>query len=213
MTIAVGRALAAVLIIGATARVFAPATAMAQTAEQWNCRGDTDDLDGQIKGCTRAIESGKYQGKGLAWAYTNRGSVYDYLRDFDHALADLDEAIRLDPDSLAAYQNRAASYRNTGQLDRALADLNRAAELAPNDARTFLSRGIIYFRLGQTERSIADYDRSLKLNPNFTASLYGRGVAKLKLGDTEGGNADIRDAKAAQPRIAEIFVKYFDIAP
>jgi tetratricopeptide (TPR) repeat protein len=213
MTIAAGRALAGALIIGATVLALAPVAATAQSAEQWNCRGDTDDLDGQIKGCTRAIESGKYHGKNLAWAYTNRGSVYDYLRDFDHALADLDEAIRLDPDSIAAYQNRAASYRNTGRLDRALADLNRVAELAPNDARTFLSRGIIYFKLGQTERSIADYDTSLRLNPNFTASLYGRGVAKLKLGDSDGGNADIRDAKAAQPQIAEIFVKFFDIAP
>jgi len=210
MPTAIGRTLACALLFATLALVPA---AVAQNAEQWNCRGDTEDLDGQIKGCTQAIQSGKYRGKNLAWAYINRGSVYDYQRDFDRAIADLDVAIRLDPDSVAAYQNRAASYRNKGQLDRALADLNRAAQLDPQDARTFLSRGVIYFKLGETKRSIADYDNSLRLNPNFVASLYGRGVAKLKLGDTDGGNADIRDAKAKQPSVDAIFVKYFNIAP
>jgi len=211
MTTVIGRALASALLVAAVA--FAPAAATAQNAEQWNCRGDANDLDAQIKGCTQAIQSGKYRGKNLAWAYSNRGSVYDYQHDFDRAIADLNEAIRLDPDSVAAYQNRAASYRNTGQLDRALTDLNRAAQLDPKAPRTFLSRGIIYFKLGEMALSIADYDTSLRLDPKFVPSLYGRGVAKLRLGDTNGGNADIRDAKAAQPSIDAIFVKYFNIAP
>jgi tetratricopeptide (TPR) repeat protein len=210
MPTAIGRRLASALLLAVLALATA---AMAQTAEQWNCRGDADDLDAQLQGCTRAIESGKFRGKDLAWAYIDRGSVYDYKRDFGRAIADLDEAIRLDPNAVAAYQNRAASYRNSGQLDRALADLDRAAQLDPNDARTFLSRGVIHFRLGDTARSIADYDTSLKLNSKFVASLYGRGVAKLKQGDIDGGNADIRDAKATQPNIDAIFVKYFNIAP
>ncbi len=209
MPTVITRALAFALFIAA----FAPAAATAQDAEQWNCRGDADDLDAQIKGCTQAIQSGKYRGKNLAWAYINRGSVYDYQRDFGRAIADLDEAIRLDPDAVAAYQNRAASYRNSGQLDRALADLNRVAQIDPSDARTFLSRGVIYFKLGDMARSIADYNTSLKLDPKFVASLYGRGVAKLKLGDTQGGNADIRGAKAVQPSIDAVFAKYFDISP
>jgi tetratricopeptide (TPR) repeat protein len=206
-----GRVPAFTLFVAAIA--LAPAAATAQNAEQWNCRGDADDLDAQIKGCTQAMQSGQYSGKNLAWAYINRGSVYDYQRDFDRAIADLDEAIRLDLDAVAAYQNRAASYRNSGRLERALADLNRAAQLDPGDARTYLSRGVIHFKLGEMARSIADYDTSLQLDPNFVASLYGLGVAKLKLGDAQGGNADIRDATAKQPGIDAVFAKFFDISP
>jgi tetratricopeptide (TPR) repeat protein len=211
MQTVIGRALATALLLAAV--VLMPAAASAQDAQQWNCRGDADDLAVQIEGCTRAINSGKYSGKNLVWAYINRGSVYDYQRDFEHAIADLDEAIRLDPDAIAAYQNRAASYRNSGQLERALADLNRAAQIDPQDARTFLSRGVIYFKMGAPTRAIQDYDTSLKLDPNFVASLYGRGVAKLKVGDRDGGNADIRQAKASAPNIDAVFEKFFGIAP
>ncbi len=211
MSTAIRRALAAALLIAATGLPLATATA--QTAEQWKCRGDADDLDEQIAGCTRAIESGKYHGRNLAWAYINRGSVYDYKRDFDRAIRDYNEAIRLDPDAAVAYQDRAASYRNMGHFDRALADLDHALRLDPNSAPTLMSRGVIYFKLGATARAIVDYDASLKINPKFAAALYGRGVAKLKDGDTDGGHADIEAANAIQSSIAEVFVKYFDIAP
>jgi tetratricopeptide (TPR) repeat protein len=203
-------ALAATLLIAATPLRFS--AAMAQNAAEWNCRGDTRDLDQQIEGCTRAIRSGQFRGKDLAWAYTNRGSVYDYKRDFDHAIADLTEAIRLDPDAVVAYQDRAASYRNTGKFDRAIDDLDQAARLDPNDARTFMSRGIIYFKVGAVARAILDFDTSLKIDPKFAPSLYGRGVAKLKDGDVDGGHADIDAAKAIQSSIGEVFVTYFGIA-
>ena len=205
------RALAAALLMAATP--LWPTDATAQSAEQWNCRGDTRDLDEQIEGCTRAINSGKYHGKNLAWAYTNRGSVYDYQKDFDRAIADLTEAIRLDPSAVVAYQDRAASYRNKGQYTLALDDLDHALRLAPNDARTLMSRGVIYFKLNATARSIVDYDASLKIDPKFAPALYGRGVAKLREGDTDGGHADIDAALAAQPTMDQVFEIYFGIKP
>src|ERR1700722_4722633 len=204
-------ALAATLLIAATPLRFS--AAMAQNAAEWNCRGDTRDLDQQIEGCTRAIRSGQFRGKDLAWAYTNRGSVYDYKKDFDRAIADLTEAIRLDPDAVVAYQDRAASYRNKGQYDRALDDLNHALRLDPKDARTLMSRGVIYYKLNAAARAIVDFDASLRIDPKFAPSLYGRGVAKLKEGDRDGGQADIDAAKAIQPTMDQVFEVYFGIKP
>jgi tetratricopeptide (TPR) repeat protein len=205
------RALATALFIAATP--LWPTSADAQSAEEWNCRGDTRDLDEQIAGCTRAINSGKYHGKGLAWAYTNRGSVYDYKKDFERAIADLTEAIRLDPDAVVAYQDRAASYRNNGQYTRALDDLNQALRLAPRDARTLMSRGVIYLKLNAAARALVDFDASLKIDPKFAPSLFGRGVAKLREGDRGGGQADIDAALAIQPTMNEVFKMYFGIEP
>ena len=211
MPTASARAFATALLIAVVSLL--PTRASAQSAEEWNCRGDTRDLDAQIEGCTRAIRSGKYRGKDLAWAYTNRGSVYDYKKDFDHAIADLTEAIRLDPDATVAYQDRAASYRNTGQYTRALDDLNHALRLAPGDARTLMSRGVIYLKLNAAARATVDFDASLRIDPKFAPSLYGRGVAKLKEGDRDGGQADIDAAMAIQPTMDQVFDTYFDIRP
>jgi tetratricopeptide (TPR) repeat protein len=211
MPTASARAIATALLIAAVPLL--PTRVSAQSAEEWNCRGDTRDLDEQIAGCTRAINSGKYRGKGLAWAYTNRGSVYDYKKDFDRAIADLTEAIRLDHDAVVAYQDRAASYRNKGQYTLALDDLNQALRLAPSDARTLMSRGVIYLKLNAAARAIVDFDASLRIDPKFAPSLYGRGVAKLKEGDRDGGQADIDAAKAIQPTMDQVFEIYFGIKP
>jgi tetratricopeptide (TPR) repeat protein len=211
MPTASARAITTALLIAAVPLL--PTRASAQSAEEWNCRGDTGDLDAQIEGCTRAINSGKYHGKGLAWAYTNRGSVYDYKKDFDRAIADLTEAIRLDPTAVVAYQDRAASYRNKGQYTLALDDLNQALRLSSNDARTLMSRGVIYLKLNAAARAIVDFDASLRIDPKFAPSLYGRGVAKLKEGDTDGGHADIDAAKAIQPTMDQVFEIYFGITP
>jgi hypothetical protein len=73
-----------------------PGQAAAQSAQQlrW-CNGkDQATSDMAIDGCTALIKSGKYSGRDLAIAFTNRGSAYDDKRDEDRAIDDHDQAIR-----------------------------------------------------------------------------------------------------------------------
>ena len=62
--------------------------------------------DDEISVCTSAIHSGRWHGSGLAWAYNSRGAAYYAKGDLDRAIADYDEAIRLDPKEAIAYNNR-----------------------------------------------------------------------------------------------------------
>jgi tetratricopeptide (TPR) repeat protein len=59
--------------------------------------------DAQIAACTRSINSGKWRGHDLAWAYVDRGKAYNEKGDNVHAVADYDVAIRLDPKDAVAY--------------------------------------------------------------------------------------------------------------
>jgi tetratricopeptide (TPR) repeat protein len=52
--------------------------------------------------------------------------------DYDRAIADLTEAIRLDPKYVWAYASRGEAYRMKGDYDRAIADLTEAIRLDPN---------------------------------------------------------------------------------
>src|SRR5690242_17752082 len=63
--------------------------------------------DVAIAACTRAIKSGRFKGNDLARLYVDRGSVYGAKGDTDKAIADFNEAIRLDPTFGPAYYNRA----------------------------------------------------------------------------------------------------------
>ena len=49
--------------------------------------------------------------------------------NLDQAIADLSEAIRLEPTAAHAYNNRGAAYKKKGQLDKAKRDFIKAKEL------------------------------------------------------------------------------------
>ena len=51
-----------------------------------------------IRACTRAIKSGRWKGRNLAWAYSNRGLAYQRKGEHDRAIADYDKAIKLQPE-------------------------------------------------------------------------------------------------------------------
>src|ERR1700684_3655002 len=61
-----------------------------------------------ILDCTRSINSGKWKGHQLAAYYSNRAAAYHEQGDRDRAMADLNEAIRLDPKLAMAFNHRGA---------------------------------------------------------------------------------------------------------
>jgi tetratricopeptide (TPR) repeat protein len=97
------------------------ATAFARSDRWMGCRGA--DIDSRIVGCTELIARGSRETKtNQIMAYINRGTAYRAKGDFDHALADLDKALQLDPKSTRALTERASVYYLKGEFDRAIAD-------------------------------------------------------------------------------------------
>ena len=99
--------------------------------------------DEQIAACTRAIQSGRWSGQGLARLYASRGIAYRAKGDLDSAMADYDEVMRLDPKLATAYRNRGIEYLYRGNLAKALADVIQASEFNPKDAYSALWVDII----------------------------------------------------------------------
>jgi tetratricopeptide (TPR) repeat protein len=128
------------------AAVAPQAAAIAQTQQQieW-CEGKggaTSDL--VIGGCTAVIQSGKYTGKNLSMAFRNRGKAYGAKREYDHAIEDEGQAIKLDPKNVSAFNDRGMAYYNKEDYDRAIADYNQAIQLDPKHASAFNNRGNAY---------------------------------------------------------------------
>ncbi len=86
-----------------------PAAALGQGArhfrEAWEA-GQRQDFDGAIMYYTRAIESGDLPHPDLFFAFNNRGNAYASKRDYDRAIRDYTEALRLNPKYAAAFRNR-----------------------------------------------------------------------------------------------------------
>ena len=61
--------------------------------------------------------------------WNNRGLIWRRKGDFDRAIADFDQAIRVDPGYTAAYTNRGQAYEGKGDKERAKADYEAALAL------------------------------------------------------------------------------------
>jgi tetratricopeptide (TPR) repeat protein len=110
--------------------------------------------------------------------YYNRGKSYYDKKDYDRAIADFTEAIRLDPRYVAAYNDRGVSYRNKGDYDRAIADYTEAIRLNPQYTNAYNNRGASY-NDGKKDydRAIADYTEAIRLNPQYAIAYNKRGIS------------------------------------
>ena len=91
---------AAVLVLGA---IPAPARADLDQDKQRCVSAPNPDI--RIGGCTRLIQSGRFSNTNLAIAFTNRGNAYERKGQYDRAIRDYTEAIRLKPGYAIAFNN------------------------------------------------------------------------------------------------------------
>ena len=152
--------------------------------------------DIQIVACTRNILSGRFAGQNLAIALMNRGLAYKKKSQWDRAIADFDEAIRLKPDFVFAFNNRGNTYYFKGHLDRAIKDYDEAIRLNPDLSEAFSNRGNIYRKQGNIDRAIMDYDKAIHLNPENAQVFADRGLAYEKKGKLTKALRDYKRAHA-----------------
>lgn len=105
---------------------------------------------------------------------------------------------------------RARALANV-DLQRAMKDcdgaLKRATKASEFYAEVSATRALLLFRLGDYDKSVADYDAALKINPRYAFALYGRGIDKLRKRKAPEGQADIAQAIALSPKIADGFTR------
>jgi lipoprotein NlpI len=137
--------------------------AQAASRSDWNdC--ESNDSDRTIRGCTRVLQDRGESARNRATAYYNRGLAYLEKDDPDRALADFNEAIRLNPKN-DYYVVRCEAY--------AIADYNEAVRLEPKNSRGYALRGIGYLFAGSLDKALSDLNQASELDPKDTfAALW-----------------------------------------
>ena len=143
--------------------------------------GDTHP-DIKIGACTRLIQSGRFGDKNLSIIFSNRGVSYKKKGQYDRAIQDYDQAIRLNSSNAGAFYNRGVYYDEKGRPDRAIQDYDQAIGLNPREANFFYNRGNSHQKKGQYDRAIQDYDQAIRLKPKNAFAFGNRGAAYEKLG-------------------------------
>jgi tetratricopeptide (TPR) repeat protein len=86
--------------------------------------------------------------------------------DYDKAIREFDEAIRLKPKYAEAFSQRGNAWSRKNDYDKAIIDFNEAIRLDPNDASYYFSRGVAWRNKKDYYKAIRDYDEAIRLDPN-----------------------------------------------
>jgi tetratricopeptide (TPR) repeat protein len=145
-------------------------SAPALTNEQINACVSYDGavaIDQKIGACTAAIQSGRWSGRELSWAFNNRGMGRYLEGDLDGAFADFEAAIRLDPNDAVALNNRGLARSAKGDIDGAIADYGAALRLDPTYTFALNHRATAYWAKGELDLAIADLTEAIRRDPDF----------------------------------------------
>jgi tetratricopeptide (TPR) repeat protein len=157
-------------------------------------------------GANAAVKAEYEQGSILGTAYACRGVLWTRKKQFDRALADLNEAIRLAPEGEFGYSGRGFLKLEQGELDSAVEDLDHAVRLEPSDPRNYLVRGQVKVARKQYEQAIADYTEALRLSPRDSKAYGLRAQAWAEKQEYDKAIADCDDAIRLDPELAEVHV-------
>ena len=114
---------------------------------------------------------------GDAYGYTMRAIVWrEERKELDIALADCNEAIRLDPTNAYVYNNRGWAWSDKKEYDKAIADYSEAIRFNPKHVRAnaYIGRGLAWGYKKEYDKAINDYTEAIRLDPKGALAYNNR---------------------------------------
>jgi tetratricopeptide (TPR) repeat protein len=194
------------LLLFACANLFG--ATVTKSFRELTAKGDADlkagDLDDAIAEYNRIIAL-NLTPQQASLAVMARGNCYYAKHDFDRAIADFDQALRLDPKNAGAYGNRANALQARGDADDAIKDYNESLRLNPRNAYAYLNRGSFLMEQGDFAGALADYAKTLAINPREEAPHIGRAKIYLMRCKREEALKEANAAIAIAPGQASVY--------
>jgi len=144
-------------------------------------------------------------------AYLLLGNCYNYLKQYDQAIANYRKALELDPGYEEAFTNLKVTLQQAGRfygeeqgdLARAIQYLEQAYQMDANDYETVRLLGVAYGVGGNVQRAIEYFTKGVELAPNNAGAWYDLGSAYYNAQMPEQGNAYIQKALELNPNIVQ----------
>jgi len=138
-------------------------------------------------------------------AYNNRGNAYDDKEEYNQAISDYNQALKIEPDYADAYFNRGNTYYKKGEYEQALSDYNQVLNIDPNYAKVYTNRGNVYKDKKEYNQAISDYNQALEINPSDVKAYNNRGLAYYENGEYDKAISDYNQALRINPDYADVY--------
>lgn len=140
-------------------------------------RLEAQDYDGAIERFNDAIRQHATTDQSLTSnLYKYLALAHFYKGEYELAISDFSQAIKLKPEDARNYVYRGYVYYLMGEYNRAIADQERAIQLKPDYVTAFLNRGNIDYSMGLYDRAIVSYIEATKLDPKNVNAYKSLGI-------------------------------------
>jgi tetratricopeptide (TPR) repeat protein len=147
-----------------------------------------------LAACERVMRDGRYRLRDLADAYVNRGQVHYVKHEYDLAVANFDQSIRLDPSFALAFGNRANVWSMKKDYDHAIEDYTRAISLDEQFPSAYTGRGLAYEELGDLASARKDYLAAMAAPLKYQDGAWAKQVAADRIAKFNSRMAATADA-------------------
>lgn len=165
----------------------------------------------KISACTRILQSGNPAKDAKVAALHHRAVGYLLKQDFDRAIIEFNEALKIDPAYKRSLNSRGNAWKGKGELDLALADYNEAIRVDPAFSFPYNGRASVWYNKGEWDRAIADYSEVIRLDPNLAAPYANRGSAWKAKGELDRALEDQNEALRRDPKNVVVYANRGEI--
>lgn len=130
----------------------------------------------------------------MAAAANDRGEDLRKKKDYDAAINEFTEAIRIDPAFSWPFNNRGLAYAAKGNFDNALKDYAEALRLDPNYTFPYNNRGLVWAAKGELDNALKDYSEAIRLDPKYLFPYFNRGIIRERKSDYQKAIEDYAEA-------------------
>lgn len=131
---------------------------------------------------------------------------------FKTALADMDEAIRLEPRQSSFFVNRAYLRHELDDYYGAMSDFDYALQLDPANTSAFFNRALLRAEVGDNDRAVADLDKVVALTGGRDyRALFNRAMINKERGRLTEALADAESIVEAFPDMPAAYFLRYDV--
>jgi tetratricopeptide (TPR) repeat protein len=123
------------------------------------------------------------------YAIGDRANAKLYCKDYEGAIKDYGEALRLRPGDLRTKINLGALYLNSRQLKKAEELFMSALEKEPANLEALNNLASLHIISNHSEKAVPILEEAIKIYPNASDLYSNLGLAKVRLGSPEEGLA------------------------
>jgi len=142
--------------------------------------------------------------KSKAAIYFNRGNAYDDLGDFENAMKDFSESIRLNPGFANVYNSRGILYNKKGDYINAIEDFTKAI----NNNYTLVhfaynNRALAFHDMGRYKEALFDCQKAIEKDPTYAHAYNTCGLVYASMNDIDNARLYYKKAIAIDPNYSQ----------